>query len=186
MAQRVTLSDFRELQEQLIETRRLLFESREREANAADALQRQLQQQASAFPPPPPRRASSATATTQNSATPASPASPSASAHYPTTLNPFGDDESGGPSAPTLPAASMLPKPDALISEALLATAERPPPTAALAVARERRAAALRARAIRRATLAKLAFHGWCASHRQTKILRNMGSMANAMLQTAS
>ena len=156
----VTLSDFHALQATLLETRKALYDTRERERTATAALER-LRASTATFPPPPPRRAASG-----GKAPAPAPATPPAPT-YPDALNPFGDANPFG-NATSSAATSD--------STTAGAAAVRPPLAAeAREVAvRERCAAARRIRATECRALLRLIFHAWRASHSQTCILKNM------------
>ena len=160
MEQRVTLSDFHALQATLLETRKALYESREREKKALD----KVTALRATFPPPPPRRQSGGKAA----------AGQPNEGSYPDELNPFGGTNPFGNGA----ASSASPTRDA----AELTAASRPPlpADAREAALRERCVGARRARAAECRALLRLIFHAWRASHSLTCILRNMMQQARA------
>jgi hypothetical protein len=142
-----------------LETRRELYDSKEREAVTAATL---LRVRASGFPPPPPRR--SAASTTAPTAT-------SCNDSYPDELNPFGSGGGGAPSARVPPACGIGGSSDHFSQNASSG--------AGVGIARDaavqlRCTMARRARSIERTWRLRLFFHAWRASHSQTCILRNM------------
>ena len=172
--ERVTLSDFHRLQAQLLATRQELYDSQEREANAASALKHL--RAAASFPPPPPR----ATATP-----PRATASTSPVQRYPEALNPFGADaDLTSPHPPAPPPCA----PDRRTCDAHTQTTELDTDMSVVVrdvAVRERCAGAQRTMAVRRHSLLRLVFHGWRASQASTKILRNMGSLIQAQAAAA-
>ena len=152
MEKRVTLSDFKALQEALLDMRSELEESRGREKKAVEALDAMKSATASSsFPPPPPRRKTAAPA--QSTTAGCSYSS------YPDALNPFS------------PAAQASPQPSSSASTPW----QQPAAADARAAAIEAtiRAARWRLASDGRA-LMRLTFHAWRASHGQMCILRNM------------
>ena len=82
----------------------------------------------------------------------------------------------GQPTSATPETANFVPNATLLQSDPLL-----------LALARVSRCeAARRTHWLRDRALLRLFYHGWCASHRSTKILRNMSQMATLLHQSAS
>ena len=178
MAERVTLSDFHALQATLLETRKALYESREREKKAVEKLRSTT---AASFPPPPPRRTAAAT--------PTPPRTAIETARYPEALNPFGNGSSnpfddGFVSRPPPTAAVAAPNAGAASSGAAVPSVEHQPRAmpqdAREAAIRERCLAAMRARTADGRALLRLTFHAWRASHSLTCILRNMMLQARA------
>lgn len=160
----VTLSDFHALQNALLETRKALYDSREREANATAAMQ---QLQASSFPPPTPQAAAAPSTASPGTSIPVE--------NYPNALNPFG--AGGNPFGGDASAAS-----ERSPAAAGGAADDRPtlPADAREAALRERCITALRLRAAEGRALLKLSFHAWRASHSLTCVLRNMMLQARA------
>ena len=150
---RVTLSDFERLQAQLLQTRELLYESRERELNATAALARM---KPTTFPPPP--RASTA----NNADVAASQREP----QYPEELNPF--------AAPSVKQCSVATQTDIAFNAALGRGAEFRRATARACFDVHQRT--------ERLWLLRLIFLGWRSSHNQMAILRNMRALASANL----
>eukprot|EP00966_Prymnesium_polylepis_P258402 5969019-Prymnesium_polylepis.1 len=174
-AGRVTLEDFRELQKELLKARQALYDTETKVKAQALELDKHR-----------------AVASLFSAATP--PAAPPATSAV--GVNPFGAAPSREVGVQTpesralddhdeeLTGASCTPK-------AAAATSTTPETTSADADARRRAAdtaggaerAALVLQRQRLRALVRVGFHGWCAAHSQTKILRNMSGMAALMRQ---
>lgn len=160
----MTLSDFAALQQQLLETRQALYESREREENATAALERLRASAAAAtFPPPPPDRRGSTAKRTQ--ATACADEAAASSSNYPAELNPFAGSAPAGDGAVSQSACDAGTQTESW---------RQLDGSARDVTRRERCAAGLRLHLAHGGSLLRLCFHAWRASHSQTCILRNM------------
>ena len=198
---RVTLEDFRELQKELLKAREALYDTETKVKAQALEIEKHravaaLFSSASPQPPAPPvdgnpfganpfGAAPSRDVGVQTDAAPEP--QPPVEARPSATGTPAGRDETdeeltGASCTPKAAAAASVTPETSAVEGSLPPSPRRPVETQAVGSAATDRAGVALQRQRQRG-LVRLVFHGWCAAHSNTKILRNMSGMAALMRQ---